>query len=118
MLISISFMFSTSCSTIENREESYFTPSPLSIDQGESASIVQLKAKVEINALGLVMLTENWNSKSKTSYEIIGKLSNEIRTLDGKVIIADVIFLKKNMYSGSLVVVAFKALEEETSMGE
>ncbi|MGD1832190.1 MAG: hypothetical protein ACPKOP_02490 [Sphaerochaetaceae bacterium] len=79
---------------------------PVSIEEVSSAvDTVRLTALIETAGDGSVMLVENWNSKSRKSYEIVGDMANTLRSFSGKRVEAEVIFLEKKTWSGSVVVV-------------
>ncbi len=123
ILIGIFFIVCVSCITpvaTVGTQETPLLPSEgsLSLEETQPVSLVQITAKVEVNAVGTIMLTENWNSKSRKSYEVIGEMSNILRNSIGETIVADVIFLEKKMWNGSLVLVEFKPVNSDNPPGK
>ena len=113
ILLGICFMMCVSCTTPVTAEGTKETPQsfpkePLSIEEPQPVSLVQITAKVEINGVGNIILVENWESKSRKSYEVVGDMATILQDFIGKLIVADVIFLEKKMWSGSLVVVEYE----------
>ncbi len=105
VLTSVCFMMCVSCMGTPAAQEAPAVH-PVSIEEVSSAvDTVRLTALIETAGDGSVMLVENWNSKSRKSYEIVGDMANTLRSFSGKRVEAEVIFLEKKTWSGSVVVV-------------
>lgn len=70
--------------------------------------IMTFTAEVRISNEGDVLLAEDWTSRSIKTYEVIGDLRRVLLDYEGQIIEADVIFLEKKTWSGSVVVVAIR----------
>ena len=78
-------------------------------------SVVSLRALVEITADGGVYLVDDWDSKSKKSYQVVGDMANVLINFRGEVVDTDVIFLERTTWSGSVVIVNLRLPGGNTS---
>ncbi len=79
-----------------------------------SVMIERITAQVDITNDGGAFLVTDWTSKSKKSYEIIGDMAHILLNFKDEIIDAEVIFIEKKQWSGSLVVVSIMFPEEKT----
>ena len=112
-LAGLMFIFLVSCSSTATAAGTQEAQQPVlqgkvsAEDMQPTASIEQLTGKVEITGSGDTILVENWTSKSRKSYQVVGDMANILRGFEGKIVKADVIFLEKRTWSGAVVLVSF-----------
>ncbi len=66
---------------------------------------MKITGMVETADSGEVYIVENWESRSRVSYEVTGELVDEIRALKGKVVTVQGMVTKQSMWSGTIDVV-------------
>ena len=120
MIAGLALMLFASCATpiyAAGQQEVAVSDAPV-VKKGEISelpSVVSLRALVEITAAGGVFLVEDWDSKSKKSYQVVGDMANFLLNFRGEVVDTDVIFLERTTWSGSVVIVNLRLPGSNTS---
>ena len=84
-------------------------PVPLPQDAGAAdVDIASIVARVEVTSLDTVVLVVDWDSKSRKTYAVVGDMGDVLRNMVDEIIEAEVIFLEKSGWTGSLVVVSIR----------
>ncbi len=118
ILAGMIFLLSVSCTTSVTAAGTPETSlpvvnKPLSLEAPPPVPIMKITAKVVVGPQGDIMLAEDWNSKSKKSYKVVGAMTTILEGFRDQIIAAEVIFLEKSTWSGSLVLVEFEVLNEK-----
>ncbi len=79
-----------------------------------STMIEKITAQVEIANDGGAMLVTDWNSKSKKSYQVIGDMEHVLLNFRDEIIDAEIVFIEKRQWSGTVVVVSIVIPEDRT----
>ncbi len=118
VVISLMLLVGVSCATAAGTTETQQQPlleKPVELDNTITASVETITAKVEILPSGETSLVENWDSKSRKTYSVVGDLAVILQKFNDRIITADVVFLEKKTWSGSLVIVTFNLVDNGTA---
>lgn len=110
LLVLTGFLLTACSSPMAFTQEDTIPSQPVSQEQpGESLQqIVSMEVLVEESQQKEVYLVEKWGSKSRKTYKVTGRMGELLREHIGSVIKAEVLFLTRESWSGSVVVVDFR----------
>ncbi len=111
LLIMTAFLLLVSCATLTDAAAAATETQPVPLPQEVGAADVAIEtivARVEVTSPGNVVLVADWDSKSRKTYAVAGDMGEVLRNMVDEIIEAEVIFLEKSGWSGSLVVVSIR----------